>query len=86
MSAVRLGAKYIAKPWGREDIRPFANPSRERVGEIWFDGPVEARPPLLVKYIFTNENLSIQVHPTDAEAQAVGLPGEKSECWYVRDA
>ena len=34
------------------------------VGEIWFEAPADAA--LLVKYLFTSERLSIQVHPDDA--------------------
>ncbi|MDO7836029.1 class I mannose-6-phosphate isomerase [Sphingobium sp. HBC34] len=86
MSAVRLETKRVVKPWGRTDIGAFPNPAQEQVGEIWFDGPEGRHPPLLVKYIFTSEKLSIQVHPTDAQAQAAGLPGGKSECWYILDA
>ncbi|QGP77598.1 class I mannose-6-phosphate isomerase [Sphingobium sp. CAP-1] len=86
MSAVRLETKRVVKPWGRTDIGAFPNPSGEQVGEIWFDGPEGRHPPLLVKYIFTSEKLSIQVHPTDEQAHAVGLSGGKSECWYILDA
>lgn len=83
MSAARLDTKYVVKPWGRPDIGSFSNPEGERIGEIWFDGPTGRHPPLLVKYIFTSEKLSIQVHPDDQQGQAAGLAGGKSECWYV---
>lgn len=42
--------------------------------------------PLLVKILFPNEKLSVQVHPNDAEAQAAGQPRGKTECWYVLEA
>jgi mannose-6-phosphate isomerase len=38
--------------------------------------------PLLLKFIFPKEKLSVQVHPDDAMARAQGLPRGKSECWY----
>ncbi len=41
---------------------------------------------LLVKYLFTSEKLSVQVHPTDEQARSIGLSGGKSECWFVTDA
>lgn len=87
MSAVRLHTKSVEKPWGRTDLPSiFPNPDGRKIGEIWFDGPEGRHPPLLIKYIFTSERLSIQVHPNDAEAHARGLPGGKSECWYILDA
>lgn len=40
--------------------------------------------PLLVKFLSTAADLSIQVHPDNAMAQAVeGEANGKSECWYV---
>ncbi len=39
--------------------------------------------PLLLKFLFPREKLSVQVHPNDAEAQALGMPRGKTECWYV---
>ena len=54
------------------------------VGEIWFEPPAGAD--LLVKYLFTAERLSIQVHPDDATAQALGLPRGKDEAWYILEA
>ena len=42
--------------------------------------------PLLVKMLFPDAKLSVQVHPDDAEAQAIGLPRGKTECWYVLEA
>lgn len=87
MTATRLAQKTVEKPWGRYDLPAiFPNPDRQKIGEIWFDGPEGQHPPLLVKYIFTSEKLSVQVHPNDSEAAERGLPGGKSECWYVLDA
>jgi len=43
----------------------------------------EDRFPLLVKFLFSAEKLSVQVHPDDAGAQRVGQPYGKTECWYV---
>ena len=42
--------------------------------------------PLLLKFLFPEENLSVQVHPDDATAQRFGEPWGKTECWYVARA
>ena len=42
--------------------------------------------PLLVKFLFPAEKLSVQVHPDDATAQGFGEPWGKTECWYVAHA
>lgn len=83
----RLKPVPVEKPWGRADLPPpFASPGGGRIGEIWFSNADSAPLPLLVKYLFTSEKLSIQVHPSDEEAQARGLPAGKEECWYIVDA
>jgi mannose-6-phosphate isomerase len=42
--------------------------------------------PLLVKLLFPSDKLSVQVHPDDAQAQAMGQARGKTECWYVLEA
>ena len=42
--------------------------------------------PLLMKFLFPNEKLSVQVHPDDECAQKEGEPWGKTECWYVAHA
>ena len=49
-------------------------------------GSAEAAFPLLVKILFPADKLSVQVHPDDAQAQAIGEPRGKTECWYVLEA
>ena len=53
---------------------------RELVGEAAKDAN---RFPLLVKFLFPHEKLSVQVHPDDDAARTVGQPWGKTECWYV---
>jgi mannose-6-phosphate isomerase len=82
---VKLSRKYVEKPWGRISLPPmFDPPVGERIGEVWFTGGGDL--PLLAKYIFTSERLSIQVHPNDEQARARGLSSGKTECWYILDA
>jgi mannose-6-phosphate isomerase len=74
---------------------PFAG---KTLGEAWREMPPEWRGtrftepgdfPILIKFIFPNEKLSIQVHPDDAYAaaheQAAGGRG-KTEMWHVLSA
>jgi mannose-6-phosphate isomerase len=74
---------------------PFAG---KTLGEAWREMPAEWRGsrfteagdfPILIKFIFPNDKLSIQVHPDDAYAaaheQAAGGRG-KTEMWYVVSA
>ncbi|WP_106766641.1 type I phosphomannose isomerase catalytic subunit [Paenibacillus faecalis] len=63
---------------------------REKFGAKWFGkkgfSEVNGRFPLLIKLLDCNDDLSVQVHPTD---DYEGLPeGElgKTEMWYVLDA
>jgi mannose-6-phosphate isomerase len=42
--------------------------------------------PLLTKFLFPADKLSVQVHPDDATAQRFGEPWGKTECWYVAHA
>lgn len=82
---MKLEQRFVEKPWGRTELPPmFDAPEGKRVGEVWFTGGGDL--PLLAKYIFTSERLSVQVHPNDEQARARGLGQGKSECWYILDA
>jgi mannose-6-phosphate isomerase len=83
---IRLRPQLVEKPWGRTRLPPVFGPTGgRRVGEVWFVGAGDDVP-LLAKYIFTSERLSIQVHPDDAQARERGLAHGKSECWTILDA
>jgi len=60
-----------------------AHYQRDLVGEAARDA---SRFPLLLKFLFPHQKLSVQVHPDDAQALRVGEPWGKTECWYVAHA
>jgi len=83
----RLETIIVEKPWGRTDIPPtFGDFGGRRIGEIWFAHPSGDEAPILVKFLFTSERLSIQVHPNDEAARAAGYPRGKEECWLILSA
>lgn len=91
----QLTPHMVEKPWGRDDLAPPFVHAREsagkRIGELWYQsdnllGKDAANDPLLIKYLFTSEKLSVQVHPDDTDARARGHACGKAECWYVIDA
>ncbi|MBE1529046.1 mannose-6-phosphate isomerase [Sphingopyxis sp. OAS728] len=89
MPATLLATHRVEKPWGRHQLwGPFGDPpvGGEPIGEIWFQAPGDSTPDLLIKYLFTSEKLSVQVHPDDEQAHARGLPRGKDECWLILDA
>ena len=84
-SGIKLQSRHVRKPWGRTQLPGvFTTASSQPVGEVWFIG--DEHLPLLAKYLFTSENLSVQVHPNDEQARSRGLARGKAECWFVLDA
>jgi mannose-6-phosphate isomerase len=81
MALRKLEPSFRERPWGTKNLEPwFPNPGAKRIGEVWFEA---SEIPLLVKFLFANEDLSVQVHPNDAYAQTHhGSPG-KTEMWHV---
>ena len=79
-----LPIRLVEKPWGCTVLpAPFVAPVGQRIGEIWFEPPADW-PELLVKYIFTSDKLSVQVHPSDTQTLARGIGRQgKEECWLV---
>ena len=82
----KLNTKIVDKPWGRREIdaRFGVDPDRQ-IGEIWFEPPQGRELDVMVKYLFTTERLSVQVHPNDQTARKRGYPRGKDECWIVLD-
>lgn len=82
--------RELPKPWGVVDPRPWSNAGRDgsAIGELCFErsSPAAGEPALLLKVLLTRQPLSIQVHPDDEIAQAMGLPNGKTEAWYVLSA
>jgi mannose-6-phosphate isomerase len=68
---------------GKSLARLSAQYQSELVGDAARDA---ARFPLLLKFLFPHEKLSVQVHPDDEQAQRMGQPWGKTECWYVAHA
>ena len=86
MPATKLQLHRVEKPWGRHRLWPgFDDQPADRspIGEVWFQQPGDTTPDLLVKYLFTSQPLSVQVHPDDEQAHARGLPRGKDECWNI---
>jgi mannose-6-phosphate isomerase len=83
------------KPWGSTALEPWFPRSEKPIGEVWLTGDSNrtcgggtigellGHSPLLVKFIFTSERLSVQVHPDDAQAAARGYANGKTEMWHV---
>ena len=89
-----IGEAWLTGPESVIDTGPLAGTTlaeavlahpRELLGRPAAPGEL-AEFPLLVKLLFPNEKLSVQVHPNDKEAQALGEPRGKTECWYVLEA
>lgn len=87
MPAIKLSTISVNKPWGRHTLWPGFEDvpaNGEPIGEIWYQVAKGApEPELLVKYLFTSERLSIQVHPNDNDARAAGYAQGKDEAWLI---
>ncbi len=84
---IRLETVIVEKPWGRTDVpRAFGDFGGRRIGEIWFTNPAGDDAPIMVKFLFTSERLSIQVHPDDDAAKSAGYARGKEECWLILSA
>lgn len=89
MTIASLAPRAVERVWGTTVLPPWAPvaaPSTEPVGEIWFEEAAAVDAELLVKLLFTTERLSIQVHPDDEAARAIGHKRGKDEAWLVLDA
>lgn len=64
--------------------RTLADLSHEFGSRLLGDvAPQPHRFPLLIKFLFPHDKLSVQVHPDDEAAAQAGEPCGKTECWYV---
>lgn len=83
MTVRQLKARPVPKIWGCDVLPPpferFANGSA--IGELRFEDFEAVAPGLSVKYLFTRQKMSIQVHPRD---EAAGRGGD--EAWIVISA
>jgi mannose-6-phosphate isomerase len=90
MTIEHAHAHSLPKPWGVLDPSPWSNAGdgARTIGEIWYErsDSTAVPPSLLLKLLFTNQPLSIQVHPDDAYARSTGLPNGKTEAWHILDA
>jgi mannose-6-phosphate isomerase len=74
-----LPTRFLEKVWGTTDLLPWFPITGQKIGEVWFQADL----PLLVKFVFTSDRLSVQVHPDDAFAAANENSRGKTEMWYV---
>jgi mannose-6-phosphate isomerase len=77
----RLTPRFLEKVWGSTQIEPWFQNTGAKIGEVWFEGAGEL--PVLVKFIFTTEKLSVQVHPDDDYASRHHDSRGKTEMWHI---
>ncbi|MCE5307870.1 MAG: class I mannose-6-phosphate isomerase [Acidobacteriales bacterium] len=82
-AAVRLVPRAVPKVWGVTKLEPWHRDAEERIGEIWLLHPKGAQLPLLVKFLYTSEALSVQVHPDDDYARQHENSCGKTEMWVI---
>ncbi|HYP13351.1 MAG TPA: class I mannose-6-phosphate isomerase [Bryobacteraceae bacterium] len=78
---IQLEPQFVERVWGTTQLAPYYANSEKKIGEVWFTKGQNF--PLLIKFIFTSERLSVQVHPGDEYAgQHEGSRG-KTEMWHI---
>lgn len=76
----RLEPSFREKIWGSTRLSPWFPDSDKKIGEVWFTGNDI---PILVKFLFTTDRLSVQVHPDDDYAREHDNSPGKTEMWYI---
>jgi len=75
----RIEPEFHNKIWGTPRIGPwFESRGDQPTGEVWF--PADD---LLIKFLFTSQNLSVQVHPGDDYAKLAENSRGKTEMWHI---
>jgi len=78
----RIEPEFYAKIWGSKNTAPWfdwrGNGSPDPLGEVWFPAN-----DLLIKFLFTSQDLSVQVHPGDDYARRVENSRGKTEMWHI---
>lgn len=82
-NAVRIAPSFREKVWGSTGLSPWFPDPEKKIGEVWFDG--EDRLPL-IKFLFTTDRLSVQVHPNDEYARKHENSNGKTEMWHILSA
>jgi len=77
---VRFGKRLMGSAW---EPLPF---QRRSAGDLRGESDSQPYFPILTKLLFTEESLSVQVHPNDEYAFAKTGGAGKTEMWYVVDA
>lgn len=81
----KLEPAFHGRVWGTRNLNPWfpdapTQTSDLPIGEVWFETP---EVPLLVKFLFTAEDLSVQAHPDDDYARVHHNSPGKTEMWQV---
>jgi mannose-6-phosphate isomerase len=80
----RLEPRFVERIWGTTELSPYYPDADTKIGEVWFSP--DKTYPILVKFIFTSEKLSVQVHPDDIYANKNEQCRGKTEMWHILDA
>src|SRR5207302_1031178 len=83
MRVHRLKPRFIEKIWGSQHLSPWFADSDLKIGEVWLGGPHGEPLPLLIKFLFTTDRLSVQVHPNDEYAGLHHGSKGKTEMWHI---
>ena len=82
MGPIQLKQSFFDKVWGSPALSPwFPEQEGGSVGEVWLTHQPEL--PLLFKFLFTTERLSVQVHPDDEYAGRHENSRGKTEMWRI---
>ena len=85
MSATLIEPRFVERVWGSMHLEPWFPNSPRKIGEVWFDAGR-----LLIKFLFTTEALSVQVHPDDQYARLhhrdIADAAGKTEMWHILSA
>jgi mannose-6-phosphate isomerase len=76
--ATAISPEFVYRTWGRDDLSPLYPNQGKRIGEVWFKAN-----DLLIKFLFTSEPLSVQVHPKDGYARLHHNSPGKTEMWHI---
>lgn len=83
MPVEALTPRFLEKIWGSQHLSPWFADASSKIGEVWLEGPKGESLPLLIKFLFTTEALSVQVHPKDEYARTHHDSNGKTEMWHI---